>query len=57
MNSGHSFSTSLVSSIMHNNVNFIFERNLCAFFEQNQDCEQYNESVIVNGKNKLRELV
>ena len=53
MNSDHSFSTSSVSRKMHNNVNFIFEINLRASPEENQDYERYNESLIVNGKNKL----
>lgn len=53
MNSDHSFSISSVSKKMHNNVNFIFEINLRASPEENQDYERYNESLIVNGKNKL----
>lgn len=56
MYNDHSFSTFSVSKIMHNNVNFIFETNLRAF-ERNQDCERYNGSLIVNGKNKLEEHV
>lgn len=57
MYNDHSFSTSSVSKIMHNNVNFIFETNLRASPERNQDRERYNGSLIVNGKNKLEEHV
>lgn len=57
MYNDHSFSTSSISKIMHNNVNFIFETNLRASPERNQDRERYNGSLIVNGKNKLEEHV